>query len=257
MIGKEFRLWLSGFARRSVGPGAIELITAAARHADRPAAALIEREPTMYQDRRDAGRRLAEPLLKYKDKRPVILGLPRGGVMVASEIAKALEAPLDVVLVQKISAPNHTELAVGAVAFIDHPETVIVPEVQKGLKVSRRYLKEETQRQLEEIDRRRKLYQAGRPRVDVRGCTAIVVDDGIATGATTQAALRAVRKSRPRTLVLAVPVAPDEAIDTLRPEADEIVCLESLSGFGAISLFYSDFEQLDDDQVVDMLLRSP
>jgi putative phosphoribosyl transferase len=160
----------------------------------------------------------------------VVLALPRGGVSVGFEIAKALGAPLDVVLVRKIGAPFQPELALGAVVDGDRPETVLNEEIVRALGVPESYLAKARARQLEEIERRRARYFAGRTRVPVEGRTAIVVDDGIATGATMEAALHARRRARPRRLVLATPVAPPDTIERLRPEADEVVCLAMRRG---------------------------
>ena len=209
-----------------------------------------------FLDRNQAGRRLAEELLVFKDERPVVLALPRGGLPIGYEAAKALAAPLDLVFVRKIGAPYQPELALGAVADGGHPITIRNDEVIRMLRVSESYLQEEIRKKLAEIDRRRALYLAGRPRVDVRGRTAIGVDDGIATGATVRAALRSVRKGEPARLVLAVPVAPPETIESLKDDADEVVCLETPVQFFAISMFYRRFEQVRDQEVVDWLKRA-
>lgn len=210
----------------------------------------------VFPDRNEAGRRLAERLLHLKDKRPVVLALPRGGVPIGYEVAKALGAPLDLVFVRKIGAPFQPELALGAIADGGHPITVLNDELVGRLEISEAFLQEETKRKLAEIDRRREVYRAGRPRADVTGSTAILVDDGIATGATVRAALQSVRKGAPDRLVLAVPVAPPETVEALEREADEVVCLETPDLFFAIGQFYRNFEQLSDEQVVDWLKRA-
>ncbi len=210
----------------------------------------------VFPDRNEAGRRLAERLLHLREKHPVVLALPRGGVPVGYEVAKALEAPLDLVFVRKIGAPFQPELALGAVADGGHPITVLNEELVGRLDISESFLQEETKRKLAEIDRRREVYKAGRPRIEVKGRTAIVVDDGIATGATVRAALQSVRKGLPARLVLAVPVAPPETIEALESEADEVVCLETPDLFFAIGQFYRNFEQLSDQQVVEWLKRA-
>ena len=210
----------------------------------------------VFPDRNEAGRRLAERLLHLKDKRPVVLALPRGGVPVGYEVAKALGAPLDLVFVRKIGAPFQPELALGAVADGGHPITVLNEQLVGRLEISETFLEEETKRKLAEIDRRREVYKAGRPRLNVKGCTAIVVDDGIATGATVRAALQSVRKGAPDRLVLAVPVAPPETIEALESEADEVICLEAPVLFFAIGQFYRNFEQLSDQEVVEWLKRA-
>ena len=205
----------------------------------------------LFLDRADAGRRLAANLMPYKDRHPVVLALPRGGVAVAHPVAVALDAPLDLVLVRKIGAPFQPELAVGAVAEGEPPELVLNEEI--GEAVSPAWFKEEADRQIEELERRRLRYCGARARVAVAGRTAIVIDDGIATGATMRAALRSVRKAHPARLVLAVPVAPPEVIATLRAEVDEAVCLAAPDLFGAVGRFYLSFPQLDDAEVVALL----
>lgn len=210
----------------------------------------------IFADRFDAGRRLAEALQHLADRDPVVLALVRGGLPVAYEVAKALSAPLDVVLVRKIGAPSQPELAVGAVVDGAQPEIVSNPEIMRMLGLSQSYVEEEAKHQLVEIERRRATYLRGRPPVEVRGRTAIVVDDGIATGATTRAALHAVRRRQPSRLVLAVPVAPPDTLERLAADADEIVCLDRPEPFGAVGYFYGNFTQVSDQEVVDLLDRA-
>jgi putative phosphoribosyl transferase len=195
-------------------------------------------------------------LAQFKNRAPVVLALPRGGVAVGFEIARALDAPLDIVLVRKIGVPWQPELALGAVTDGASPETFIDHDLAKALGVPEDYVQEETARQLEEIERRRKTYCAGRPTVNVTGRTAVVVDDGIATGATMRVALQAVRHRNPARLVLAVPVAPPETLAEFRKEADETVCLEMPAMLGAIGFYYRDFHQLSDAEVTDLLARA-
>jgi putative phosphoribosyl transferase len=210
----------------------------------------------VFADRSEAGRRLAVRLVRFKTEQPLVLALPRGGVPVGFEVAKALAAPLDVILVRKIGAPFQPELAIGAVVDGDQAETVLNRDLVADLPIPEGYLKRERARQLEEIERRRHLYAAGRPRIEPRDRTTIVVDDGIATGATMEAALHATRRAGPRRLVLAVPVAPPETIERLRPQVDEIECLITPGQLGAIGMFYADFDQLSDDEVVALLERA-
>jgi putative phosphoribosyl transferase len=207
----------------------------------------------LFSDRKEAGERLAQALLRYKGDDVVVLAVPRGGVPVALEVAKALNAPLDIVLVRKIGAPSQPELAVAAVVDGEHAQTVRNAEVLEALGVSEDYMKRETARQLEEIERRRKVYLGDRTRPRIEGKTAIVVDDGIATGATIQAALLGVRLNRPKRLVLAAPVAPPDTVERLRGMADDVVCLETPEMFLAIGQFYRNFDQLADDEVTDLL----
>lgn len=210
----------------------------------------------MFRDRSDAGRRLAERLAHHAKEAPVVLALPRGGVPVAYAIARALGAPLDVVVVRKLHAPQQPELGLGAVVDGDHPETVLNEELLAELGVSRAYLEREVAQQLAEVRRREATFRGGRPAVALADRTAIVVDDGIATGGTVRAALRAVRRAKPRRLVLAVGVAPPDTVAALRPEVDELVCLAAPAEFFAVGQFYRDFRQTTDEEVVALLERA-
>ena len=207
----------------------------------------------MFADRKAAGRALAAALTAYKDDDSVVLALPRGGVPVGYEIARALGAPLDVIVVRKLGAPDEPELGLGAVVDGDHPESVLNEEVVAALKISPEYLDHEIRIQLLEIHRRQQIYRKGRAAPRLLGRTAIVVDDGIATGGTIRAALRDVRRAGPAKLILAAPVAPSETVQSLRAEADDVVCLETPTDFEAIGQFYADFRQVSDDQVVRLL----
>lgn len=209
----------------------------------------------IFRDRTDAGRRLAERLFAFRDRDPVVLALPRGGVPVGFEVAEALDAPLDVVLVRKIGVPFQPELALGAVSDGGAPDIVIDERLMAELAIPESYVREASERHLREIERRRKLYCGNRAPLEVPGRTAIIVDDGIATGATMRVALRAVRRRGPRATVLAVPVAPPETIDELRPEVDEIICLSTPLDFMAVGAFYADFAQVSDEIVASFLER--
>ncbi|HEY8063264.1 MAG TPA: phosphoribosyltransferase family protein [Methylosinus sp.] len=208
-----------------------------------------------FRDRDDAGRRLAEALVAHVGEAAVVYALPRGGVPVAAHIAERLSAPLALVLVRKIGVPYQPELAMGAVADGGAPIIVRNEDVIEAAEVTESVFQAVCARERAEIERRRTLYLGGRARLDPAGKLAVVVDDGIATGATTRAALRAVRALRPARLVLAVPVAPTDALEPLRHEADEIVCLEHYRDFGAIGFFYENFRQIDDAEVIDILDR--
>ncbi len=210
----------------------------------------------MFKDRREAGERLAKELLFLRDRQPVVLALPRGGVPIGFEVARALDAPLDLLLVRKVGAPHQPELAVGAVVDGESMEFVLNEDLLAMLGLSVDYVRECAERELAEIDRRRELYLGGRERPSVRGQTAIVVDDGIATGATMRAALRGVRRREPAHLVLAVPVAPAETVNALRHEVDRVVCLETPYPFGAIGRFYQDFHQVADEEVRELMDRA-
>ena len=208
-----------------------------------------------FENRSEAGRKLAKALSRYKDQHPVILALPRGGVPVAAEVAAALEAPLDLILVRKIGVPSHPELAMGAVVDGGTPIIVRNDDVIRSEGIDTAHFKAVCDGELAEIERRRMVYLGSRERVNVTDRTAIVIDDGIATGATMRAALRATRMRNPRKLVLAVPVAPTECIVEMREEVDEVVCLEDHELFGAISFYYQDFQQVSDEEVIAILTR--
>lgn len=214
-----------------------------------------------FTDRAQAGRQLAERLLALQLPPPhVVLALPRGGVPVAVPVARALGAPLDLLLVRKIGLPWQHELALAAVVEGEPPQLVVDEALRAACGVDADYLARQQREALAEIGRRRALYLAGRPVVPVAGCTAIVVDDGIATGTTMRAALRGLRGRHPARLVLAVPVAPADTVAALSQEADEVVCLAQPEPFHAIGLHYADFHQVPDDEVLaalDSLARPP
>jgi predicted phosphoribosyltransferase/pimeloyl-ACP methyl ester carboxylesterase len=209
-----------------------------------------------FQNRADAGRKLARALAHLKQKRPVVLALPRGGVPVGFEVARALGAPLDVVLVRKIGAPGQPELGLGAVVDGEKPQFVRNEELIELLQPGRRYLEAEEKRQLAEIERRRAVYRPGRSPIPLKERTVIVVDDGIATGGTMKAVLKALAHVGAKRLVLAVPVAPRETLRDFSALADEVVCLMTPEPFYAVGAFYRDFTQTTDAQVIDLLARS-
>jgi len=210
-----------------------------------------------FQDRSDAGCRLAKALVEYKGRGAVVLALPRGGVPVAAEVAAALDAPLDLILVRKIGVPTQPELAMGAVVDGAAPIIVRNEEVIELSGTTAEEFDAACASELAEIERRRKLYIGNRPRAEIAGRIVIVVDDGIATGATTRAALQAIRNRKPKELVLAVPVAPPDTVAKLRREVDTLICLETPELFGAIGYFYRDFGQVCDEEVIAILKRFP
>jgi putative phosphoribosyl transferase len=212
---------------------------------------------TRFADRADAGRRLAAKLAPLTGTDVVVLALPRGGVAVGFEIAKALSAPLDLVLVRKIGAPGMPELAIAALVDAGGEVVRVVDERIAGdADLPLAYLDREAAREERELARRRGVYGAAGATVPLLGRTAIVVDDGIATGTTMRAALLAVRRRHPTRLVLAVPVAPAAAIDALRSDVDEIVALETPEDFLAIGQFYGDFHQMSDGEVLALIERA-
>jgi len=208
----------------------------------------------LFRDREDAGRRLAERLAKYRDEDPVVLALPRGGVPVGYEVARALKAPLDVFIARKLGAPNQPELGIGAVA---QDGTLVLNErIVEEIGVSKEYVQRIAAEEMEEARWRIKLFRGERPEPEIRVRTAILVDDGIATGVTTRAAMKALRRRDPRRLVLAVPVCAARTAEALRKEVDELICLEARSDLMSIGLWYRNFEQISDEEVIELLERA-
>jgi len=207
----------------------------------------------MFKDRTDAARRLAEALAPHRGKRPLVLAIPRGAVAMGRVIADALGGELDVVLVRKLRAPGSPEFAVGA---IDETGWAYVAAHAASAGAGAEYLEREKQAQLAALRKRRREYTPTRPPIDPAGRVVIVVDDGLATGATMIAALHAVRTRAPEKLVCAVPVAAPESLEAVRPFADEVVCLDAPDGFFAVGQFYREFNQVEDDEVVRLLAAS-
>ena len=203
----------------------------------------------IFSDRREAGRKLGEAL----GARPgsLVLGIPRGGVVVAAESAQRAQGTLDVVIPRKLGAPMNPELGIGAVAA--DGTTVLDERLIRTLGVSEGYIRQEVARQVEEIRRRVIRYRAGRPPLDVAGKECIVVDDGVATGGTAEVALRSLKRQDARTVVLAVPVAPRESLARLGAVADEVVCLETPEPFSAVGQWYDSFPQVSDEEVLEAL----
>jgi putative phosphoribosyl transferase len=208
---------------------------------------------TRYRDRREGGTRLAEALAPYRGQRPVVLGIPRGGVPVAAVVAHELGGELDVVVARKLGAPRHEELAIGAVTA--DGARYLNQDVIRAIGVSDEYLERVTQEQIREARSREQRFRGARAPESLTGRTVILVDDGLATGATMRAAARAVRARGPARLVIAVPVGSAETCAALAGEADEIVCPARPEPFYAIGQYYVDFEQVDDAEVVALLRR--
>ncbi|WP_129657104.1 phosphoribosyltransferase [Rothia halotolerans] len=206
-----------------------------------------------FLDRHDAGRLLGQELARTPLPAPVILGLPRGGVPVAAEVAVRLDAPLDVLVVRKLGLPEHPELAMGAVG--EGGVTVLNPDVVRSSGVSRERLEEVARRERAEVESRSERFRRGRPGLELAGRTAVIVDDGAATGATARAACLIARAQGAEHVVLAVPVAPPRLVDSLAAagDADEVVCLHAPRDFGAVGAFYEDFSQTSDAEVVRIL----
>jgi putative phosphoribosyl transferase len=207
----------------------------------------------LFADRQDAGRRLALAVAALELDDPVVLALPRGGVPVAFEVVKALHAPLDLLLVRKLGAPGHEEYGIGAVVDGADPQIVLNEQAMGIIDPPAAYIDAEVQRQLVELERRRKAYLGSRDAMPVEGRTVVVVDDGIATGSTITVAVRALRKAGAERIVVAVPVAPTDAISALRPEVDDLVCLATPEPFHAVGPHYADFGQTTDQEVIDLL----
>ena len=206
----------------------------------------------IFTDRREAGRALAEALEPLRLADPIVLALPRGGVPVGYEIAKALGAPMDVLFVRKIGAPGHEEYGIGALVDGSSPQIVIDRVAAQQVGASTEYIQRQVARQLAEIERRRGLYRTG-PAPELRGRIVIVADDGIATGGTVRAALQALAQSAAARVVLAVPVAPREILPALRELCDDVVCLAAPVPFLAVGAHYLDFGQTTDEEVIELL----
>lgn len=206
-----------------------------------------------FADRHEAGRRLAEALLGSLSEHPVVLGLPRGGVPVAAEIASALRAPLDVLVVRKLGCPWQPELGVGAIG--EAGIRVVNEPLVELLGISEGQLDEVAGREAEELARRIRRFRGDRPPVAVQGRTVILVDDGLATGFTARAGIEVLRRRGARRIILAVPVAPRETLEEMRTLADEVVALDTPVHFFAIGEFYADFAQTSDEEVVDLMAR--
>jgi putative phosphoribosyl transferase len=211
---------------------------------------LFHGEPP-FRDREDAGRRLAGRLIRYRDERPIVFALPRGGVPVGYEISRALGVPLEVFVARKLGAPGQPEFGIGAVA--PGGVRILNEDVVRRLGIPDDYLARITDRETAEVQRRLRYFRGDRPEPDVRGRTVILVDDGLATGVTARAAVAALRRLQPRRLVLAAPVCASQTAELLGPEVDELVCLEAPSDLGAIGFWYRDFAQTSDEEVIELL----
>lgn len=205
----------------------------------------------VYQNRRDAGEVLANELTSYRDQDVVVLGLPRGGVPVGWEVARALHAPLDVFLVRKLGVPQWEELAMGALA--SGGGVVINDQLVRSLGIGDEAIQAAIARETEELNRRERVYRGDRAPIEIAGKTVILVDDGIATGASMLAAVRAVRAQEPARVVIAVPVGPASACRQLTREADDVVCAAMPPGFEAVGQVFVDFHQVTDDEVRELL----
>ena len=211
-------------------------------------------KPGLFRDRREAGRLLAERLAGYANRPDVlVLALPRGGVPVAYEVARALGAPMDVFVVRKLGVPGYEELAMGAVAT--GGVRVLNDQLVERLGIPEQMIDAVAARELQELARRERLYRGGRPPPDVRGRTVVLVDDGLATGATMHAAIEALRQQNPARIVVAVPTASPETCEEMKTRADDVICAVTPEPFHAVGLWYHDFSQTTDEEVRDLLAR--
>lgn len=209
----------------------------------------------IFKDRIDAGERLAKELARYADRADaIVLGLPRGGVVVAFAVSEALRVPLDILVVRKLGVPGNEELAMGAIA--SGGARVLNRDIVRWLEISDRAIENVSEREMRELERRERAFREDRPRIDLRGKEVLLVDDGIATGATMRAAVSALRAMEPGRVVVAAPVAPPDVCARLESEADELVCLARVEPFGAVGSWYLDFPQVTDGEVRSLLLRS-
>lgn len=211
----------------------------------------------LFANRSEAGKQLAERLRNYAGEGTIVLALPRGGVVVGYEVARVLRLPLDVIITRKIGAPGAPEYAIGAVA--ENGEVLLNDAEIRLMGISQKYIEEEIARQRAEIERRKDLYRGGKPFPRLTGRRVILVDDGIATGFTVRTSIKAIMAEKPLELVLAVPVAPAEAIDELAAMVDAVVCLDTPSPFIAVGAWYRSFEQTTDEEVGALLaaVRNP
>ncbi|MDQ1280608.1 MAG: putative phosphoribosyl transferase [Thermoproteota archaeon] len=204
-----------------------------------------------FRNREEAAKKLVSELLEYRWKNPMILAIPRGGVVVAYEIAKALNAPLDLIIPRKMGAPGNPELAIGAVT--EDGTTILNQRLVEDLGIAKDFIELEKANQIQEIKRRTKAYRSDSPLPDLKNKTIILVDDGIATGATMKAAIRSVRKQNPLFIIVAIPVAPPDTVKELSKEVDKLVCPVVFEPFFAIGQFYEDFSQVSDEEVIRLL----
>ncbi len=209
---------------------------------------------SLFRDRAEAGRKLAAALTEFKGGDLIVLGIPRGGVVVADEVAKALGAPLDIVVTRKIEAPGEPEYALGAVT--QEGDVIVDRQAAESLGASQEYLDAQVKKKREEVNARMKKFRGDAPYPDLEGKVVVIVDDGIATGSSVGAAVMSVRKRRPKEIVVAVPVAPRDAVETLTGDGNRVVCLETPGPFLAIGEFYGVFDQVEDEEVKRVLDRN-
>lgn len=208
----------------------------------------------IYKDRQDAGKQLAEKLKKYINEHPIIIGLPRGGVVLGYEVAKTLKAQLDIIVPRKIGAPYNPEFGIGAIA----PNLIVIlnDEIIKRLNIPEEEVKKIIEKETIEMDRRTNLYRKNLSDLDLNNKTVIVVDDGIATGVSTQAAVLSIKLLKPKKIILAVPVCPADSADKFKQHVNEFICLNEISDFYAVGAYYNNFGQVTDEEVIDLIQKS-
>lgn len=208
----------------------------------------------LYKDREDAGRKLAQELDVYKDENPIIIALPRGGVTIGYEVAKMLNARLDVMVVRKIGAPSQPEFGIGAIA----PNEILIlnTEAISYLRTSKIEIEQIIEQETAEMQRRINLYRGDKPPLDLSEKTVILVDDGLATGVSAKAAILSIKQMNPKKIILAVPVSSPDTADKFRKEVDELVCLHEPVGFYAVGAYYDNFDQVTDEEVINLLETS-
>jgi predicted phosphoribosyltransferase len=212
---------------------------------------IISHSAYEFRDRKEAARMLGKELIDYHGTNPVVLGILRGGIVVADELSDILDGELDIVLSRKLGAPYNPELAIGAVN--EHGELFLNKEIMNYINADSIYVQKEKKRQMEEINRRIKKYRTILPKINLENRIVIVTDDGVATGATMQAALWAIRQETPERLIAALPVGPMDSIERLSKDADELICLSVPSYFAAVGQFYINFEQVNDSKVMEII----
>ncbi len=212
---------------------------------------ILSHSSEVFKDRQEAGELLSSELAQFQGQKVVVLGIPRGGLVVAKELARRLQADLDIVLAHKLRTPGQTELAMGSVS--EDGKLFINEEVVRELDIGEAYVQQEKARQMAEIRRRTALFRRVRPKVPLTGRTVIITDDGVATGATTQAAFWAVRLEKPEKIVAALPVGPEDTISRLAEDVDEMICLRTPPFFAAVGQFYMRFEPVEDEEVLKIL----
>lgn len=205
----------------------------------------------MFQDRKEAGVKLAQALQEYRNSEAIVLGLPRGGVVVAYEIAKDLHLPLDILCPRKIGAPQNQEFAIGAIT--ETGQGSFNEEVIKALGISSTYIQKEIEKQKHEADRRLKIFRGDRPALKVEGKEVILIDDGLATGLTMKAAIASLKEMNPSKIIVAIPVAPTDTAHEIKNAVDHFVCLLTSNNFYAVGQFYQIFDQTTDQEVIDLL----